>query len=70
VYSSEDLPLQDYLATVGVELNWRSAEGQDDRGGKAAKGKKPVLSLGARTSFGPRGLRITRKTPGFLQAMY
>ena len=37
IRGTEDLPLAELLSRVGVKLNWRTATGHDDKGGKAAK---------------------------------
>lgn len=59
VYGTDDLALENYLESVGVDLAWRAAEGQDDYGGVAGSSDKPVLSLGARLATVATGLRLT-----------
>lgn len=48
--STQDLPLQDLLAQFGVEMTWRPAESDSDKGGKPAKdgarrGSRSVLGV-------------------------
>ncbi|MCG8393311.1 MAG: PDZ domain-containing protein [Pseudomonadales bacterium] len=56
LYSTEDLPLAELLAERGVELNWRSAAGHGDNGGKP--GKDGIPNLGARLVADPMGAKI------------
>ncbi|MGB1465438.1 MAG: PDZ domain-containing protein, partial [Alcanivorax nanhaiticus] len=56
LYSTEDLPLAELLAERGVELNWRSAAGHADNGGKP--GKEGIPHLGARMVADPVGAKI------------
>ena len=64
VYGTEDLPLQESLAEVGVELIWRAADGQDDRGGEPGKKSRPPMALGARTAPAAGGLKVTHVFDG------
>ena len=56
LYSTEDLPLAELLAERGVELNWRSAAGHGDNGGKP--GKEGIPNLGVRLVADPMGAKI------------
>ncbi|MZR61555.1 M61 family metallopeptidase [Alcanivorax sp. DP30] len=56
LYSTEDLPLDELLAERGVELNWRSAAGHADNGGKP--GKEGIPHLGVRVTADPLGAKI------------
>lgn len=51
IYDTEDLPLKDLLASVGIELMMRSSENTSDNGGKPSKnGSNPRAILGAKIS--------------------
>ncbi|MDX1805212.1 MAG: PDZ domain-containing protein [Alcanivorax sp.] len=56
LYSTEDLPLADLLADRGVQLNWRSAAGHGDNGGKPGQDGMP--NLGIRVAADPLGAKI------------
>lgn len=56
LYSTEDLPLAELLAERGVELNWRSAAGHGDNGGKP--GKEGIANLGVRVVGDSMGAKI------------
>lgn len=58
---TEDLPLADYLADVGVAWTLRAAEGLSDKGGKPAA-KTPSAYLGLRLAEGEA--RVSHVTPG------
>jgi predicted metalloprotease with PDZ domain len=66
--STDELPLEQMLATVGVEMETRPAESASDRGGKPAS--KAVAALLDRVSFGARtagegsDLRLTHVLEG------
>jgi len=48
VFGIEDVPLARLLADFGVTMHLRAPTGPKDRGGKAANGDTPKLTLGAR----------------------
>ena len=50
--STEELPLRQLLATVGIEMQLRPAESSADRGGKPSS--TPLVRLGTRASLGVR----------------
>lgn len=52
VYGTEDPPLAELLAEVGIEFGLRPAEGGDDKGGRPARNTKPRAVLGARAGNG------------------
>jgi predicted metalloprotease with PDZ domain len=66
--STEELPLAPMLATVGVELEVRPAEGSSDRGGRpAAKGAAALaerVALGARTAGEGGDVKLTHVLDG------
>ena len=47
IYSSDELPLQELLDSVGVAMNFRPASNQKDKGGKKTKGPLPEVDFGA-----------------------
>ena len=61
--STEDLPLRQLLATVGVTMVLRPARSSTDKGGKAATAadarSSGRVSLGVRTTEDPAGARLT-----------
>lgn len=57
LYSIEELPLAELLASRGVLLNWRAPASHADQGGKAAASVPPYL--GIRLAEDPQGARIT-----------
>ncbi len=63
VRSTEELPLKQLLASVGVELNQRPAESAADRGGRPASRSTQRagdrVTLGVRTADDPLGVRLT-----------
>ena len=66
--STEELPLKQALASVGVELHLRQAESATDRGGRtgvnsgarAGRGAGRRVALGARTTEDSAGVKLTR----------
>lgn len=64
VFGTEDLPLNESLASLGIETVWRSAESQDDTGGTKGKSNEPLLTLGMRTASADGGLNITHVFDG------
>ena len=66
--STAELPLGELLATVGVEMAVRPAEGPSDRGGKAASKSAAALAagvgLGARTAGEGNDVRLTHVLDG------
>ncbi len=58
---TEDLPLAELMADVGVGFALRSAESQDDKGGKPAQGDpdKPRAVLGVRSTPEAGGCKLT-----------
>jgi len=59
VFGTDDLPLEQSFAVLGLEAHWRGAESQEDRGGTAAKESRPVLNLGVRIAADPAGVKLT-----------
>ena len=61
--TTDELPLRQVLATVGIAMQLRSAQSPADGGGKAAiasaSGISRRVSLGVRTTEDPAGARIT-----------
>lgn len=56
---TDDLPLEELLQAVGVNLNWRAAESNSDKGGKAGKPNAPApLALGVRYGNDPLGAKL------------
>jgi predicted metalloprotease with PDZ domain len=66
--STDELPLEAMLATVGVELEVRPAEGPTDRGGRPAAQSAAALaervSLGARTAAEGADVKLTHVLEG------
>jgi predicted metalloprotease with PDZ domain len=66
--STDELPLEAMLATVGVELELRPAEGPSDRGGRPAAKSAAALaeqvSLGARTAAEEADVKLTHVLEG------
>jgi predicted metalloprotease with PDZ domain len=66
--STDELPLKQWLATVGLEMQLRPAESAGDKGGKPSK--KPLrelasrVTLGARTAEDAAGVRLTHVLDG------
>jgi len=58
LYSTEELPLQEALAELGVQLDYRARSGASDRGGEAAKTALPAW-VGANLQAAPGGVKIT-----------
>jgi predicted metalloprotease with PDZ domain len=56
--STQDLPLAELLATVGVTMSLRPATDQNDKGGKVVEQPPPRSWLGARTSADAQGARL------------
>jgi len=63
--STEELPLKQALAGVGIELQLRQAESPADRGGRpGGKRAAPRVSLGARTGEDGAGVKLTHVLDG------
>jgi predicted metalloprotease with PDZ domain len=60
IYQTDELPLEQLLATVGIDFNCRVTANQKDRGGKPAQDPLPMVSLGAFLKEQDGGLRILR----------
>lgn len=60
ISTTNPLPLDELLATVGIALSRRGAINQQDKGGKAPKAKVPTVELGAFLQEQPAGLLIQR----------
>ena len=60
IYTPAELPLQELLTTVGVELRLRQTANQKDKGGKKHKGSLPEVELGAFLKEKEAGLQIAR----------
>ncbi len=56
--SVEPLPLEHELSSFAIQLNHRSAEGGDDRGGRPPGTPRPSVSIGARLRGADGGTRI------------
>jgi predicted metalloprotease with PDZ domain len=64
VYGTDDPPLAGLLAAVGVELGWRAARSEDDRGGTGKPDTAVPLVLGVRTQAADGCLRLTHVFDG------
>ncbi len=62
INGTSELPLEELLAGSGVTLNWRAAQNQSDKGGKAIDGKLPAVDFGAFVKMSGNGLEIQRVT--------
>ena len=66
--STDELPLKQWLATVGLEMQLRPAEGSGDKGGKPTRKSARELTgravLGARTAEDSAGVRLTHVLDG------
>jgi predicted metalloprotease with PDZ domain len=66
--STAELPLKEMLASVGVELEIRPSESASDRGGKksskAARELAERVTLGARTTDDPLGVKLSHVIEG------
>jgi predicted metalloprotease with PDZ domain len=60
IYTSNEMPLDELLATVGIERRLRQSASQKDRGGKPAEGPVPEVDLGAFLQEKEGGLQIIR----------
>ncbi len=60
IYSSEELPLPELLASVGITMNFRCAVDQKDKGGKIIEGRLPEVDFGAFVEEKNGGLEILR----------
>lgn len=58
LYSTDELPLKQALAELGVELNFRARSSASDRGGDAAEKTLPVW-VGANIQAAPGGIKVT-----------
>lgn len=58
VYGTDDLPLADWLAPLGVELHLRTAESPSDNGGKPGREGRERLGIGARLGADAAGAKI------------
>ena len=57
--STEELPLKQTLAAVGVQMHLRQAESSSDKGGKPSLTPATRVSLGVRTADDPAGVKLT-----------
>ena len=64
IYSSDELPLQELLAAVGITMNYRCANNQKDKGGKTVEGPLPKVDFGAFVEEKNDGLQIIRVSEG------
>jgi predicted metalloprotease with PDZ domain len=63
--STEELPLKQCLASVGIDLHLRAAESLGDKGGKpASSAVRRRVALGARTAEDPAGVKLTHVLDG------
>jgi len=60
INSSDELPLQELLTSVGITMNFRSASNQKDKGGKENEGPLPEVDFGAFIEEKNGGLQILR----------
>ena len=60
IYSSEELPLPELLASVGITMNFRCAVDQKDKGGKIIEGPLAEVDFGAFVEEKNGGLKILR----------
>ena len=64
IYSSDELPLQELLTSVGITMNFRPASSQKDKGGKENEGPLPEADFGAFVEEKNGGLHILRVSEG------
>ena len=64
IYSSDELPLQELLTSVGITMNFRPASSQKDKGGKENEGPLPEVDFGAFVEEKNGGLHILRVSEG------
>ena len=64
IYTSDELPLQELFASTGIEMNFRCASNQKDKGGKANDGLLPTVDFGAFVEEKGDGLQIMRVSEG------
>jgi len=64
IYSSDELPLQELLASVGITMNLQPASNQKDKGGKENEGPLPEVDFGAFIQEKNGGLQILRVSEG------
>jgi len=62
IYGTGELPLDELLGLVGIEVLRRTAKNSQDRGGKDVEGDLPTVDLGAVLKDGEAGLTIQRVT--------
>lgn len=60
IYGTGELPLQQLLQTVGVEVNYRLAGNQKDKGGKPVDGELAAVDFAALLKQDKGGLEIQR----------
>ena len=48
IRGTDDLPLENLLATLGLNVGWRPTESRNDQGGKVSKAKTIQPSTGMR----------------------
>jgi len=59
VYGTEELPLHDFLADMGVQFSLRPRVSQQDKGGKVSLNLQNGSSIGINGVYGLDGLRVT-----------
>lgn len=59
LYGTDDIPLADLLATMGVSFSLRPAENMEDKGGKPATSRRPLANIGARFINNSIGAQIS-----------
>jgi len=64
IYSSDELPMQGLLASVGITMDFRPASNQKDKGGKKNEGPLPEVDFGAFIEEKNGGLQILRVSEG------
>ncbi|MGB5330076.1 MAG: PDZ domain-containing protein [Gammaproteobacteria bacterium] len=60
IYGTDELPLPELLASVGIEVVRRVAKNPQDKGGKDIEGALPGVDFGAMLKDGESGLTIQR----------
>jgi predicted metalloprotease with PDZ domain len=64
IYGTGELPLDELLGLVGIEMLQRVAKNSQDKGGKDIEGDLPAVELGTALKDGEAGITIQRVTEG------
>lgn len=59
LYGVEDYPLTDWLLQLGIKLDWRSSEGQNDKGGTPPVRNYELVNFGVRYKPAALGVELT-----------